>query len=76
MESTLVKGGQVKEVPAEIKERNAAIVESEFDLDIQVFTPAAVKDGKTPQAIATVWSCSCATCHGGSCWTCSCWPNC
>jgi hypothetical protein len=69
MENTVVK-----EIPTEVKERNAAIVESEFDLDVRVFTLAPAESGKLPQALFTVWSCSCVTCNGqlSTCWTCAC----
>jgi hypothetical protein len=71
----------VKEIPTEVKERNAAIVESEFDLDIRVFTLTPTGDGKQPQAFGSIAlctpSCSCITCLGhDSCWTCTCWPEC
>ena len=71
MENTIVK-----KLPIEVQKRIDAVVESEFDLDIRVFTLAPNESEKLPQAVATIWSCSCATCQLASCWTCTCGPIC
>ena len=67
MENTLVR-----EMPADVKE---AIVESEFDLDIRVFTHAS---GKEPQAIGTIAFCtaSCNSCVNCSQTHCDCTVSC
>jgi hypothetical protein len=69
MENTIVK-----ELPVEVQKRIDAIVDSEFDLDIRVFTLAPSKEVMEPVAFFTVWSCSCVTCNGqiSTCFTCVC----
>jgi hypothetical protein len=77
----IMENTSIKELPAEVQKRIDAVVESEFDLDIRVFTLAPAEGDKQPQAFGSIAlctpSCSCLTCLGHeSCWTCTCWPHC
>ena len=70
MENTLVK-----EMPTKVKE---AIIESEFDLDIRVFTSPTDDTKKGPQALGTIAGCtvSCNSCVNCTQTHCNCTVSC
>lgn len=78
MENTIVK-----ELPSKVQKQIDAIIESEFDLDIRVFTLEPREGTDDPQNLFSIASCntciscqSCVSCQLASCWTCTCFTSC